>query len=296
MSNTFVYTAIKGNSGYSGAQGSAGTQGTAGAQGTSGYSGVSGNSSPNIQTVTYTNSFSAGQVIYKTSGGYALAQANALSSSDIIGVVQSATGTTFTYIGNGYISGLTGLTDSYHYYLSDTVAGAFTNTVPTAIGSVVKPVLIAIGTTAGNVVSYPGIVNNSNTGTSGYYTKWTSATGLGTGLIQDNGTVVQIFSLSAVNISAVNLVTLNEYFASATNFTTIGTTELSGNTTVVGAFTVVGSISATGTIYGTSSSSVSAISAISVTANVISANNLYVNGFSAVPTNRNAGIALIFGR
>jgi len=293
MSNTFVYTAIRGNSGYSGAQGSAGPQGTAGAQGSNGTIGIS---SPNIATAIYSNSFTPGQVLYKVSGGYALAQANALSSSDIIGVVQSASTSAFTYVINGFIGNLSGLTDSYHYYLSDTTPGLLTNTVPTAVGSVIKPVLIAVGSASGIVVEYPGVQINSNTGTNGYYAKWTSATGLGTGLIQDNGTAVQIFSLSAVNISAVNLVTLNEYFVSATNFTTIGTTELSGNTTVVGAFTVVGSISATGTIYGTSSSSVSAISAISVTANVISANNLYVNGFSAVPTNRNAGIALIFGR
>ena len=63
------------------------------------------------------------------------------------------------------------MTDAAQYYLSDTVAGATTTTPPTAVGSVIKPVLIAIGTTAAQIVEYPGAqvqAANANSGYSGY--------------------------------------------------------------------------------------------------------------------------------
>jgi len=160
-----------------------------------GISGFSGFSGINQTLVTFAsaNTFSAGQAIYRTSGGFALAQANAVSSCDILGVVQSASATGFTIVANGYITGLTGLTDAAQYYLSDITPGLLTTTVPSAGGSVIKPVLIAIGTTAGIVVEYPGaIINASNLGTSGYYAKYTSNNSIGNSIIQDNGVTATV--------------------------------------------------------------------------------------------------------
>jgi len=226
------FTGISGYSGISGFTGISGYSGISGYTGISGYSGVSGYSGlsvPNLQTVTYANAFSAGQVIYKTSGGYGLAQANAAATADAIGIVQSSTGTTFTYVINGYISGLTGLTDSYHYYLSDSVAGQLTNTPPTAAGSIIKPMLIAIGSTAGIVVEYAGSQIGTNAGTSGYYAKWTSANTLGNGITQDDGTNVTVSgNLSASgNISGNNLnINTASYGFSPSNTASANTTAL----------------------------------------------------------------------
>ena len=170
MSNTFVYSAIRGSSGYSGLTGNTGVQG---AQGTSGYSGFSGISGANATTVsvTYSNSFTAGQAIYRITGGYALGQANSVSAADILGVVTSSTGTAFTYVANGYATGFTGLVDAANYYLSETTAGALTTNPPSAVGMVIKPVLIAIGSTAAQIVEYPGAQvqpAGSNSGYSGF--------------------------------------------------------------------------------------------------------------------------------
>ena len=182
--------------------------------GISGFSGFSGISGTNQTLVTFTaaNTFTAGQAIYRASGSFALAQANSINTSDILGVVQSATSTQFTIVANGYITGLTGLVDGSQYYLSDITPGLITTTVPTAAGSVIKPILIAIGTTAGIVVEYPGaLIGNTNTGTSGYYAKWTGTTTIGNSLVtDDNVSVVTVNNtLSTVNVSAANLYVTN---------------------------------------------------------------------------------------
>jgi len=159
---------------------------------TVGFSGFSGYAGTSLYTAVYNNSFSPGQVIYRTSGGYALAQANSAATSDAIGVVQSANATSFTAVINGVVTGLSGLTDSYQYYLSDTVPGLLTTTVPTAVGSVIKPMLIATGAASGIVVEFAGAVIGSSTGTSGYHAKWTSGSSLGNSLVQETSSTVTI--------------------------------------------------------------------------------------------------------
>jgi len=177
--------------------------------GISGFSGATGSGLPgtSLLTATQSNTFSAGQAIYRAVGSYVLAQANAISSSDVTGIIQNATSTALTAVINGNISGLTGLVDGNEYWLSDTTAGALVSAQPTATGSVIKPLLIATGTSTGVVVTYPGaLIGSTNYGTSGYYGKWTSAQNLGTGLITDNGATVIIGgNLSATGVSATNL-------------------------------------------------------------------------------------------
>ena len=158
-------------SGYSGSSGISGYSGVSGfsGSGVSGYSGFSGLNTPLLQTVTYNNNFTPGQVIYKTSGGYALARADAVETSEAIGIVQAADPAQFTYVINGAIFYLTGITDAFYYYLSDISAGALTTTAPTNVGCVIKPMLIGTSTTTGIVVEYPGVViGSTNNGASGY--------------------------------------------------------------------------------------------------------------------------------
>jgi hypothetical protein len=172
---------------------------------TVGISGFSGASNGSI-TATYNNTFTPGQAIYRTTGGYALAQANAISSCDVLGIVQTANSTSFTAVANGYITGLTGLVDATEYYLSDQTAGLLTSTAPSANGSIIKPLLISTSTSTGVVVEYPGVqIGATNSGTSGYLAKWTGQA-IGNSIVQDSGTQVTIGgNLSAVGISATNL-------------------------------------------------------------------------------------------
>ena len=182
--------------------------GISGYSGISGFSGVSGFSgaSNGFITATYSNSFTPGQAIYRNTGGYTLAQANAISSCDVLGIVQTANSTSFTAVANGYITGLTGLADATEYYLSDSVAGLLTSTAPSANGSIIKPLLISTSTTTGVVVEYPGVqIGATNSGTSGYLAKWTGQA-IGNSIVQDNGTQVTIGgNLSATGVTVTSL-------------------------------------------------------------------------------------------
>ena len=203
---------------------------------TVGVSGFSGASNGYI-TATYSNAFTPGQAIYRNTGGYALAQANAISSCDVLGIIQTANSTSFTAVANGYITGLTGLVDATEYYLSDSVAGLLTSTAPSANGSIIKPLLISTSTTTGVVVEYPGVqIGATNNGTSGYLAKWTGQA-IGNSIVQDNGTQVTIGgNLSATgNSYALNSYALNSYSSylsavgvSATNLTVAGTISAQG--------------------------------------------------------------------
>jgi len=176
---------------------------------TVGISGFSGASNGSI-TATYNNTFTPGQAIYRTTGGYALAQANAISSCDVLGIVQTANSTSFTAVANGYMTVLTGLVDATEYYLSDQTAGLLTSTAPSANGSIIKPLLISTSTSTGVVVEYPGVqIGATNSGTSGYLAKWTGQA-IGNSIVQDSGTQVTIGG----NLSAtgwVSEMTVTEY-------------------------------------------------------------------------------------
>jgi hypothetical protein len=179
--------------------------GISGYSGISGFSGIPGTSV--ISQPTTVNSFSAGQAIFRTTGGYALACANSLLSAEVVGVVSLASPTSFYAVVNGAISapalssivdpstGAVGLIDSYEYYLSDVVPGALTSVPPSAAGSIVKPVLIATGTTTGIVVEYPGLqIGATGGGSSGYYGKWINNYNIANGNLYDAGTYVQVAS------------------------------------------------------------------------------------------------------
>jgi hypothetical protein len=224
---TSGFSGYTGTSGYSGFSGSgvSGYSGFSGTSGYSGFSGISGTNAPLIQTFTYNNNFSAGNVIYRTpDSNYALAQANALSSTDSIGVIQSATPTQFTVVYNGYITGLSGIVPAGDYFLSDATPGLMTLTVPTAPGSVVKPIMIGIDSTTGLVVEYPGfIIGNTNNGTTGYIGKWTSPQTIGNSIAQDNGTTFSINGgLSALSLTAINNVQVGGTVTANAIFDSIG--------------------------------------------------------------------------
>ena len=247
--------------------------------GVSGFSGAVGLPGTSLLTATQSNTFSAGQAIYRAAGSYVLAQANAVSSSDVTGIIQNVTSTALTAVVNGNISGLTGLVDGNEYWLSDTTAGALVSAQPTATGSVIKPLLIATGTSTGVVVTYPGaLIGSTNFGVSGYYGKWTGAQNLGTGLITDNGTTV--------NVTA----------STASTSTTTGALTVAGGLGVGGALNVGGNVA-----IGTTPSAWSGFSALDIggggsiagsSLETIILQNAYFNGSNLIY--KNTGYATFY--
>ena len=118
-----------------------------------------------MASITYNNSFAAGDIVYRTVGGYAKSKADSAANAEVHGVVQSATGTDFVVVYSGPITGLTGLNDSTVYFLSDTVAGSATQTAPTTLGSINKPVFVATSATTAIIVNMRGIANGNQIST-----------------------------------------------------------------------------------------------------------------------------------
>jgi len=116
------------------------------------------------QVITYTNSFSAGQVVRLDNGssGWFLAQADNVTDAEATGVVASASATGFTIIYMGLITNLASLTPGECYFLSPTVAGAVTTVAPSAFGTVSKPVMRAITSSTAVVVNERGYLNSDN--------------------------------------------------------------------------------------------------------------------------------------
>ena len=101
--------------------------------------------------------FSVQDAVYLNGTTWAKAKADATATAESVGVVSAVAGVNdFSVTMGGYVSGLSGLTAGLPYYISDATAGLLTSTAPTAVGSVVKPMLIAVTTTAGIVVNYRG--------------------------------------------------------------------------------------------------------------------------------------------
>lgn len=120
-----------------------------------------------IKTITQANSFAIGDIVYFDGATWAKAKADADSTSEVIGVVSAASGSDFDVTQTGYISGLSGLTSGSTYFLSDATAGLLTDTAPTAVNSISKPVLVAISTTTAFVLQSRGALIGSGSGGGG---------------------------------------------------------------------------------------------------------------------------------
>jgi hypothetical protein len=104
-----------------------------------------------------THGFVVGEVLKRTAGAYAKAQANTAANAEVVGMVSAvADVNNFTLTHAGKVSGLTGLTDGSAYFLSAATAGAITATEPTT--GVSKPVLVAVSTTEGIFMIQRGII------------------------------------------------------------------------------------------------------------------------------------------
>lgn len=142
---------------------------------------------PGIHTVIQNNTFNPGQWVYITgTGAYALGQANTLATSQIAGMIISASSTQFTVQQDGWNTGALAtvggvypyvdgtpatLTLGAVYYLSPINAGNITLTVPTAINQVTKPCYVQENgsTFTGEILPQrPLLITSTPTGTSGF--------------------------------------------------------------------------------------------------------------------------------
>ena len=99
-----------------------------------------------LLSVTYSNSFSAGQAIRKVgTSDYGLATALSATSADVIGIVTEATSSEFTYAHTGLmLLSAHGLTVGESIFLSHTTPGEITITEPDQATNVSKPLGIVI--------------------------------------------------------------------------------------------------------------------------------------------------------
>jgi len=97
--------------------------------------------------------FSTGNAIYYTGSAWAKAKADAAGTLGLgIAIVTDANN--FTVYTSGQITGLSGLTAGQYYFVSDATAGSLTTTEPTATTSYSNPLLFALSTTEGFVLSF----------------------------------------------------------------------------------------------------------------------------------------------
>lgn len=100
------------------------------------------------ETITQnSHGFAAMDCLYITGGVWAKAKADAVATSEVVGVVESVTDENIfvlVYHGKVTVAGLSANTD---YFLSKDTAGALTSTAPSAAGEVIKPVLRAFSAT-----------------------------------------------------------------------------------------------------------------------------------------------------
>jgi hypothetical protein len=118
----------------------------------------SGGTSTNV--LQNVHGFIIGNVLRYDGAAYVLANASSGATSDVVGIVTSVMdANNFELTSSGVINGLSSLSPSASYFLSDTVSGSLTITEPTAIGSISKPLLIALTASTGLFYNWRGIAN-----------------------------------------------------------------------------------------------------------------------------------------
>ena len=109
--------------------------------------------------------FVNGNVLRLSGSTYVKAKADTVANAEAVGIVAGVIdANNFQLMQVGYIAGLTGLAAGTAYYLSATTAGAITSTAPSTPGQIVKPIIVADGTTTGYVLNYRGSVVPSSGG------------------------------------------------------------------------------------------------------------------------------------
>lgn len=154
---------------------------------------------------------SVGDVIRYNGSAYVKAQANSAANAEAVGIVSVVTDSgNFEYVSSGAISTLSGLTAGSVYQLSVDTAGLLDASISFSNGDIIKTMLVATSTTAGNVVNYMGIEDGQASGYVGENTIITVGT-ISTGTWE--GTPISSTYMTAASDSvagAVELATIAE--------------------------------------------------------------------------------------
>ena len=151
------------------------------------------------QICQISHGFNVKDVIGWSGGTYNKAIANGLYDGEVLGIVSKCyNANCFDLTQSGYITGLTGLTTSTTYFLSDVTAGLLTSIEPTGNTHISKSVLIANSSTSGWVLPYAGYVITSGASAGG---TWGSITGVLSG---------QTDLQNALNVK-LNISSFNDY-------------------------------------------------------------------------------------
>lgn len=125
-------------------------------------------------TVTATNSFTIGQVIAFNGTNYVLAEADNVTDAEVVGIIQIATSSAFSFIASGFLLWTShGFTAGQVLFLSPTVAGGLQNSAPVTVGQVSKPIGIALDVNNLRIFDYRAIsvgADNTAKNTSQYLT------------------------------------------------------------------------------------------------------------------------------
>lgn len=108
--------------------------------------------------VTASNSFTIGQVIAFNGTNYVLAEADNVTDAEVVGIIQTATSSAFTFIASGFLLWTShGFTTGQVLFLSPTVAGGLQNSAPVTVGQVSKPIGIALDSNNLRIFDYRAI-------------------------------------------------------------------------------------------------------------------------------------------
>lgn len=131
-------------------------------------------------SITASNSFAIGDVVRFNGTTYQKAQADNPTDAEVVGVIQTATGSAFTFTSSGFLLWTShGFTPGDVLFLSPTVAGGLQNTDPAVVGQVSKPVAIVLDANNFEILNFRGVsvgADNSAKKTASYVTMATEST------------------------------------------------------------------------------------------------------------------------
>ena len=121
------------------------------------------------KSISQSHSFVVGNVVGFSGGTYNKPIADGTYDGEVLGIVSKCyNANCFDITIAGYVTGLTSLSTSTTYFLSDQTPGIITSIEPTGDTHISKAVLVADSSTSGYVLPYPGyIITTGSTGGSG---------------------------------------------------------------------------------------------------------------------------------
>lgn len=151
-------TGLTGPTGATGTTGVTGATGSTGPTGSTGATGATGPGGSSTEDIAQTaHGLSVQDVVRFDGTDYVKAQADTAENAEVVGMVSEvADANNFTLAVVGKVEGLSSLVAGTVYFLDPDTAGALTDTEPTTIGQVSKPLFIADSSSSGFLFNFRG--------------------------------------------------------------------------------------------------------------------------------------------